>query len=341
MNNTNKKKGTKLLQLIISALISFGVIGWLAYSIEWNKVSVELAKLSYWYFIPAILGFYVHFVVRALRWHFLLPQVNTVASRKVLYDSILVGGLASFVLPFRLGEFVRPFMLSRLTEHTFTRSFISVVIERFFDLSFVLIAFVLMVALSTKEINPIITQGTYGLSILAIGLLVFLLLASFLPNKLSHLVAYVSKLFLPKSIADKIIKLAEEVVEGTSIFRGNSNLGMVVLLTLGVWITTIMRFWIISLAFPSLPSSILLSTVLTITVALAVATPALPGFIGVYELGCLAGFYLLGINESVGTAFALVSHVVEYILICSFGAIGLFRNGLKLGDLRPSSSKFD
>ena len=68
--------------------------------------------------------------------------------------------------------------------------------------------------------------------------------------------------------------------------------------------------------------------------ALAVAAPSAPGFIGVYQAGCVAALALFGISKEIGIAFSLVTHAYQFVIIVGLGVISLARNGLGLGDLQ-------
>ena len=103
---------SKKLHSGLGFLISSVILIWLFARMDWTQVLDALYKVKLWPFIPAIVLFFLNAIFRAWRWRYLLPNGEKIRL-KVLYDCLMIGNLASYVLPLRAGEFVRPFMLSR------------------------------------------------------------------------------------------------------------------------------------------------------------------------------------------------------------------------------------
>ena len=72
------------------------------------------------------------------------PRQGEQVPLRRLFDAFMVGVFATFLLPFRAGEFVRPYYLKRYSHYSFLTCFVSVVVERFFDLATVLLGFAVM-----------------------------------------------------------------------------------------------------------------------------------------------------------------------------------------------------
>ena len=148
-----------------------------------------------------------HFILRAYRWKFLLPEGERVKLRP-LFDAFMIGNFANFFLPLRAGEFIRPYVLTLYTPYTYSTVLSSVVIERFFDLTMVLISFAGVAALVTG-FPDWVYQGAWALSTLAGGLLVFIISGALFPGPLLKLVKTVTD-FLPKKIGDIIFRIVSE-----------------------------------------------------------------------------------------------------------------------------------
>ena len=56
-------------------------------------------------------------------------------------------------------------------------------------------------------------------------------------------------------------------------------------------------------------------------VSIGVLLPSSPGHIGVYELSIVLAFQLLGLDTSVGAAYAIIIHITQLITILMMGAI--------------------
>jgi uncharacterized protein (TIRG00374 family) len=65
-------------------------------------------------------------------------------------------------------------------------------------------------------------------------------------------------------------------------------------------------------------------------VAMGVAAPSSPGALGVYELAVVGALALFGVDPATALAYALTTHLTQYLITTILGAIGLFRDGLTL-----------
>ena len=79
-------------------------------------------------------------LVRALRWQYLLLPIGRVRL-STAFRTTVVGFAASFLLPARAGEFLRPYLLARREGLSATATFATVVLERLLDASAVLLLF--------------------------------------------------------------------------------------------------------------------------------------------------------------------------------------------------------
>lgn len=316
--------------------ISACLVLWLIYTNKWSDVGAQLLNIRVWILLPAILMFVAHFLLRAVRWQLLLGE-KVVHSEKrlwLLYDGMMVGNLATFILPLRIGEFVRPYMLSRCSSHSFATSFVSVVLERFFDLSSVLFTFgiLLFILDQSHAIDPIVYKGAFLLAGVAVSIFLFIAAAVYLPRQLMRVAAFFLA-WLPEKLRNGIQKFLEEFLAGAAVLKSGSLLLQVIMWSALVWGSTFVRFWVSLAAFPTIEPTIILSVTAGVLVSLAIAAPSAPGFVGVYEAGCIAAFALFGLSKESATAYAIVTHLLEYLLVVFFGMLALFRNDLRFGEL--------
>lgn len=323
--------GSKLFHVCFGALVSVVLIGWVVTKADWAQVADQVAQMNYWAFIPALIVIYVHFLLRAYRWRYLLPDAEEVPIRS-LFDSIMVGNFATFVLPLRAGEVIRPYFLTRESDFKFSTCFVSVVVERFFDLSMVLFSFALVLPF-VPELPEVIYTGAWALSAVAVGIFVFMFAGSFFPGQVVALVEKVTSIALPSSLSGWAINFASDLLDGASVLSKPVNAVRVVGLTLVVWIFCFMIFYVFFWIF-NIPASALMAVTLGVVLALAVALPSAPGFVGVFQTGCVLGFSLFGVDADIAIAYSLVLHLFQYIVFIGYGMFALSRRQLKLTDLK-------
>jgi uncharacterized membrane protein YbhN (UPF0104 family) len=73
-------------------------------------------------------------------------------------------------------------------------------------------------------------------------------------------------------------------------------------------------------------------------IGLAVSAPSAPGGLGVYQLGCIAALTLGPYDRELATAYALVTHFHQYIVVIGCGVIILLRDQLSLAKLQDADN---
>ena len=319
-----------LIGLVVSLVLVIALI----FSVSWHEVWGALKQMQFWPLIPATVLFLVQYLIRSMRWRLLLPE-GTQVKNKALFDSMMVGNLANFVLPLRAGEFIRPFLLTRYTQISFPICLVSVIVERFFDLALVLGLFGI-VTFITPGIPTEVTIGASALGTVAIGILVIIILGSFMEDKLLSAFDFLSKP-LPIKVRTPLRKFSKDFLDGASVLKTPARVLNVIFMTVVIWFLIIALNWIFFALFELNPSveAVLALTVIT---ALAVAAPSAPGFIGVFQWACIAAFALFEYPNEKAVAFSIITHIYNFILFILFGGFVLWRDGLKLADLKPSKS---
>jgi len=322
----------KTKKILISFGLSLVLIVALAFQVNWSLVMVELQAAQLAPFFMVTVVWLLHFLTRAIRWQFLLPadSQTTLWQR---FSSLMVGNLATFLLPLRAGEFIRPLFLSKYSGVPFATGFVSIVIERFLDLVCVLSLF-FFVSHAVPNLPAWANDGVRGFSVLAAALFVFIMMAACLPVLLERIVVRIVR-FFPKALQGFVLSTTKQVLEGAQAIRSVKNFVAVILLTVLVWVSNIVAFDYF-LAVISIPSDLNLSTALTVLIALAVAAPSAPGFIGVFQVATVASFALFGVSVEKATAYSLLNHLHQYVMIVSVGGVILLRSGMKLSELSKS-----
>jgi hypothetical protein len=105
----------------------------------------------------------------------------------------------------------------------------------------------------------------------------------------------------------------------------------------GGLVVTYLLYWSFFFLF-NLHVSIWVATTVTVFVALAVAAPSAPGFIGVYQAGCASGFLLFGLNQETALAYAILTHVIHFIIYVIFGVWALVKYDLSFSDLKSAGA---
>lgn len=139
------------IQLAIGIAISAVFLYLALRGVDPQDLWMAVRNFNWWWAIPFVAITMASMWVRAWRWrYFLLPTADLPTRR--LWDPMMAGFALNGLLPARLGEFARPFLLARQENLPFPRIFGTIVVERIFD-TLVLLGLLTYVFM-TLEISP-------------------------------------------------------------------------------------------------------------------------------------------------------------------------------------------
>jgi uncharacterized protein (TIRG00374 family) len=321
------------LGLLISLGISGGILAYLATHLDWSKVGQYLGEVNLWYLPPSVVLLIGLGWMRAMRWKYLLPNRDHLSIRP-LFDATMMGFFANFVLPLRAGELVRPWLISRWQPVSFSASLASILTERLSDA--VCLLTLLVLCLTQVDAPPVILTGAKALGVLS-GVLLVIVIASYrLPGRVEQLFHRIVNLTLARfapATAEKLNGMVVEYFVGIRSIRSGRDLFMVLFWSFAMWILLAGWYHLLLLAFGESPS-LWVAMVLNVFVALAVAAPSAPGFLGTFQAGCIIALStLFGYSQEFAMAYSVIGHALQFAFNITLGLIILQSRGLKLGQL--------
>ena len=325
----------KNLAVVLSFAISGLIVGYLLFSLDWAVFLAEFYKIKSSFLIPWVLLWVGTNLFRALRWQILLGG-RAVIRITQSFEAMMVGFFATFVLPLRAGEFVRAFYVAKISPLTFSKAFATIVVERVFDVLSLLL--LLAVCLSRLDQAPeVVTLGAKALGLLC-GVIVAVMVCAYLyPQALRRFVfRMVSFLSRGKdsSLIKKLMEMLDEFLDGLRCLDSWLGLLGVCCCSLGVWIGSVW-FYQIAVSAMNIEADFWIGAIITLMVALAVAAPSAPGFVGTFQAGCvLALSVIYPYSKEFATAYSVFVHVLQAGLIIGCGGFYLLRRGIKLSQLK-------
>lgn len=282
------------------------------------------------------------YFVRAERWQYLLRPLGHTRFW-VAFRTTVIGFAASFVLPGRVGEVLRPYLLARSEGLSATAAFATVVIERVLDLVAVLIllgSFFVLFAAGEAAAAPglfrAVAMGALALAPLGLGVLVAMFVMAGHPERLHALVLRVERL-LPARVAKAVASFARTFAEGLAIVRRPLRLVLVMGWSLVLWLIIATQAWILARAF-GLHIPFGGSFLLTAMLVVGVSIPTPGGVGGTHEamrLG-LTSFY--GADNDVAVGAAILQHAVNFVPVALVGFWYIAREGLSFRRMRELSA---
>jgi len=314
--------------------------------VEWKEAFQSIVDVNLVWFIIMLLLAPLHLITRALRWDYLLKHEKKGVSFYNRFAANAVGFTVSMIFPGRLGEIVRPIYLAK--KENMKKGFVlgTVVVERIFDVF--TMCFILGVFLISKPLYAsifIIDDEIYaklyfwgigGISFAALFLIITLCLYFFKEKTLS-----VIKFFLrpvPHKIAEKIIVLSEEFIQGLKFFHSLKDLFIYILLSFVVWLGIIFFYWIFFFAYNiSIPFFFLFPFVFMLMIGASIPTPGMVGGFHYFSKLGLVSFYNIEANLAVG--MTIVMHAIQVIMTCLIGYVILGKEGTSLFQVKKISKE--
>ncbi|HID23415.1 MAG TPA: flippase-like domain-containing protein, partial [Planctomycetaceae bacterium] len=133
----NRKKVLNLLLGLAVSAVCLAVAMW---GIDFQAVQESFARASYWTLPIFIVLVGLFFWVKGIRWKYLLSPLGRFRTREV-FPAMMIGFMGNNLLPARLGEFIRVYVLGRQFHLSKTAVLSTVVLERVFDIAAILLVF--------------------------------------------------------------------------------------------------------------------------------------------------------------------------------------------------------
>ncbi len=342
----------KNISILLGLLIS-GVFLWLFLrDIEWDKLYLALQGAQYVYVIPALLINLLTYLVRTARWELLVLPIKKVSFTNVL-SAITIGLMANHVLPARAGEIIRCVVLSQSEKIRTTGVFATVVMERLLDSLSLIIFATIVIALITAHSGGheasaasaatnnnvdthslLFAQLKKGIGILTGVCLAVITLLAFLDVYTQKALDLANKLFffLPHSIKDKILHLLESFVQGMKVLKNFRQLLWLSFLSFSLWILFVLLMIVLGYSFGiEIPFTAM--CFVSICIALAVALPQAPGYIGVFHYVVQKSLELFHVPPATAQSYAIVLWALSIFTSIALGTFFLWREGLSFGQM--------
>ncbi len=357
--------------------ISFGIIISVLFvylamkDVQFTEVWRAFTQAKFFYYIFVVMGIFLVFTIRTLRWQILLAPLKKISFYN-LYSTVWISFMMLLIMPARLGEFARAYLVGKKENISKTGAFSSIVIERIFDGCASILMFIVAVIISPQSSSARITfdnmpvlsdsakmvfkhffeittnpNNTVNLSFPIINLvylvsifyaaaLVFVVLLRLFKNKTVS--ATLSLLFfLPVKIKDKISEILFSFIKGLDCLTDVKSLCVSIFYSLLIWGITGTYMYLMLLSFGIEPQFHVAFIILGFTV-IGVMIPAAPGFIGTYHYMIMIAFkYYVGDDKNVAASYAWVSWAIGTLGTIAVGLYYLKKEKLTISSLTGSS----
>ncbi len=294
-------------QTLLSFLFAFLIVAFLVrrLDIDLGDVWRNLKSANVWLFALGALAFYAGFLVRVVRWRMMLERAGVTSEPGVrlpsnagLLEIMLLSWFANCVVPAKLGDVYRGFLLKRRANASFTTTMGTIAAERLIDL---VVLVVLLVGSGLIVFGRHFPSGTrtvvvYGGATVAAGVALVA-------------VAWVFRDVLVERLPDRLAQPVNRVQIG--LFENLRNPWLSVALSLPIWLAEGVRFYFVAWSLDAqLPPSTALF--LALISSLATVSPITPAGLGVVEAILISVLPLVGVSGDAAAAIAILDRIISY-----------------------------
>jgi uncharacterized membrane protein YbhN (UPF0104 family) len=300
------------------AIVFFALRG---LNIDVAQVWGHVRSANPWMLLAGFVIFYCTFPLRALRWRMLLENANvpvregrkTWASLPALVEYIYLSWFANCVVPAKLGDAYRGYLLKHNGRVSFSATFGTIFAERLLDMLGLFGLLVLSAWVTFGARMPPGTQVVFGFG----ALLVVLILAGLAGMRW---LGPVVRRVIPHRLHTFYDSFEHAALRS---FRP-AILPRLILMTSGIWLLEGMRLFFVIEAFSHAELAMLpLSAIIFVALAssLLTAVPLTPAGLGVVEVVITGVLTFFKVGTSLGGAVTLLDRVINFWSIVVFGLI--------------------
>jgi uncharacterized protein (TIRG00374 family) len=324
VENHSSKKSNDWVRITPGILISILVVAILALVVDWQEVLDALKWADYSYLLLGIPLYLMGYLFRAKAWRTIL---NDEVSLSTVFLIMQAGYLLNNILPLRLGELGRAYLLGR-KKLGFWRVLSSIFVERAIDM--ILAAALLLGSIPFVFGSVQSQQAAYliGGMVLA-GLVVLHLLA----KNSDRVISFYKKLSDRwKFLSVFGVNRLQTVFDGLSVLTDSTRFIRVLVWMFLCWGITTLYHYVVLLAFHK-EAEIIWAAFGFGSAALGVALPSSPSYIGIIEAVWVGALAIFDVPYASALAYALTIHVLHILISLVFGIYALGREGESFGNL--------
>jgi glycosyltransferase 2 family protein len=306
-------------------IISLAAIIFIIYKFDLQNLANAIRSANYWVLFLSLGISVIWLGVRGLVWRTLLKEK---ASYRDVFLTLSEGYLLNNILPFRLGELGRAFLLGRKASLGFVEVLSTIAIERILDVAFSAVILLSAVPFVIGAAGAGKIATLMGI-LVVVGLLTLYLLAR---NREWAMDLFVRISRRWPTFQERGGVLVDSFLSGLEVLTDGWLFIRVLFWMILDWGISIFQFYLLLVAFFPHPQPIWALFGLG-AAAFGNAVPSMPGAIGTYDAALAGALTIVSGDPTTSLAATLVAHVFNYIVTGIIGAYALATEGETLMDV--------
>lgn len=300
---------------------------WVLHDLDLGQMARQMANMKWSWLVLAIACDVLSYVCQGVRWRLLLTPVGNVSTLRST-QAIYAGLFTNELLPMRLGELVRAYLVARWTAAKFVTVLPSIVVERFFDTLWMVVAIGLAALFMPLPPELLKAADVLGvIVVIAAAALLYFAVNQRYTARLQQ--AQQSHRQAVRLIAGLLLRLSEGMrgIGRTRAFYFS------LLWSLALLVFQALAFWLVMLAF-GLSVSFQIGLAVFLIVHLGTAIPNAPANIGAYQFFTVLGLTLFGVDKATAASFSIEVFLILTLPLLLLGFIAISTSGTSLLKIR-------
>ena len=310
----------------LGILISLVCLTLVLWRIDYREVLNALAQANYAWLIPAALPFAATIACKVLRWQLLFPGDHSRIRRSKLLSALMISYALNTILPARLGEVARAYVIGESENVSKSLAFSTIVVEKVLDVLTLLLFLVLLLPL--VPLPSWIQQSALVMAPLFLCLFAIILAVAYQRKRTLAVVRYFVER-VPRLDAERLLASLDSALSG---FDALGSLRTNLLLwgwSIAVWGTSglFMLFVMFAFHIDAPPAAAFLLLCVT---SLGMTVPSSPGYIGVYHWLVVGTLSIFGVERELALSFAFAVHALTFVPLTLIGIFYMMRENYSL-----------
>jgi glycosyltransferase 2 family protein len=319
------------LRILIGLAISIACVIVLLSQINLQLTAAALGRAQPAWLVLAVVILLVTMLTKSYRWGLLYYPTRGLHFGN-LTSALFIGYMVSSLVPMRLGELVRAYLIGKKEPVTFSQSVGTILVEKVLDIVTIL-GFLAVLGL-IMPLPPQVAGSGPLLAATGLGGLAVLFGLAWLPREKVLRVLARLQLYVPGSRRWNLVKVLGPFLEALAILRYWRLLPALAFWSVLNWSLSALINYVVMLAM-DVPAPFAAAIFLMVVANLGMVVPSAPGYVGVFHALAVLALSAFGVDPSYAMGYAVVLHAIVYGTFIVVGLLCAWRGGYRLGDLRP------
>jgi len=322
-----------LINLVLKYFLPVAGFVYIFYDIQFARLLKELGDIRWGWVIAAVIFDIISFVCQGIQWKWLLTPVTKISTPRAV-EAVFAGQFANEVLPLRVGELFKGYLVSRWTSVDFSSTVPAVLAVRVLDGIWSVVGVWLVAIFLPVPRGVLVAAFALGMVILTGILALF--------YALSHKQKVLADWAAGKASGERLLRSIKWLIG--ILTTGLQQISMaryffhaLAFSLLFLFLQTL-AFWFVMPAF-GLELSFWIGLAVFLIVHFGALLPNAPGNVGIYQFFCVVGLTLFGVEKTSATGFSLVNFFFLKAPLWIIGFLIITLSGIPMSSMQEKIGK--